>query len=649
MLNSFAQDPAQIPVYKKELATAKHDTDFIHAYSLLCFNYSVVNTDTALYYGNKAMQLAEKINSEVWMANVKNSLAWTYFKKHDYTTAENLYTQALHTWKKLGNAANQSVVMNNLAGLYMDKTDYSKSLTCMQQVLNLDESLPNSELKATHLHTVGRLYNLLMKHADARKYFEDARLLYKKNNNEQGMANEFMSIANTYRFEKKYTEALNIYYQVIPIFKKANNHYNLGLTYENAGGAYGELKNYPLALKEYDLAIEQYNIIKSNTDMYYAVIGKGDVYDDMKDYSNALSSYTEALRLAKQMQDRSLQYEVMGRLAKVSEEKGDYKGAYQMLQQSNIIKDSLFTLDKQNELLKLQTAFETERKENENQILKAQNEAANTKLQRNTILLFASAVGLLMLGYLVFNFYKNKEAKAKHIVQLELLNKQLNEQKAAINQFNTLLQLKALRAQMNPHFIFNCMSSIQECILTGRIDDANTYLTKLSRLLRMVLNYSDDESITLDKELEMLKLYLALENVRLKGSIEYTIDMDEDLNTEDIKVPTLILQPFAENAIWHGLVNKTGERKLTIKINTTNDSLHCSIEDNGIGRTNASALKKINKDFESKGMKLIEKRLTILKQKYPQTQTGFTVQDLHNDTQESTGTRVEIILPLTLS
>ena len=519
----------------------------------------------------------------------------------------------------------------------------------MQQVLNLDESLPNSELKATHMHTVGRLYNLLTKYADARKYFEDARLLYKKNNNEQGMANEYMSIANTYRFEKKYTEALNIYLQIIPIFKKANNHYNIGLTYENAAGAYGELKNYPLALKEYDLAIEQYNIIKSNTDIYYPVIGKGDIYDGMKDYSNALSSYSEALRLAKQMQDRSLQYEAMERLAKVSEEKGDYKGAYQMLQQSNIIKDSLFTLDKQTELLKLQTAFETERKEKENLVLKAQNETDKTKLQRNTILLIASTIALVMLGFLLFNFYKNKEAKAKHIAQLQLLNKQLNEQKEAINQFNTLLQLKALRAQMNPHFIFNCMSSIQECILTQRIDDANTYLTKLSRLLRMVLNYSDHENISLEKELEMLKLYLALENVRLKGSIEYSINMDEDLNIEDIEVPTLLLQPFAENAIWHGLVNKTGQRKLAIEIKATDDLLQCIIEDNGIGRHNAFLQKKINNNLESKGMKLIEKRLSIIKQKYPQTQTGFTVEDLYNDAQESIGTRVKIILPLIVS
>lgn len=646
---SLALDPGQIPYYKKLLLTAKQDTDIIHAYSMLCFDYSIVNTDTALQYGLQGKQLAEKIKNKRALANVNNSLAWAYFKKHNYAKAEPLFLESIQAWKEMQFADKEATVMGNLALLYMEKADYTKSLTCMKQALNIHDSLKDEIASASNMHNTGRLYNLLKNYAEARKYFQQSFDIYKKNGREVDAANEMMSIGNTLRFENKNEEALSYYNKCIEVFIKAKNYSSLGLAYENSAGAYGALKKYPTALSMYDMALAEYKTISSKPDIYYALTGKSDIYTEMHDFTNAVTLSHEALSIAEELNDPGMQYAIMGKIADIYRQLGDYKNAFSMLQQSNIIKDSLFTIDKQNELLKLQTEFETERKDKENQLLKAQNDAANTKLQRNSILLIASAIGLIMLGYLVFNFYRNKEAKAKHIAELERLNKQLHLQQEEIKHFNTLLQLKALRAQMNPHFIFNCMSSIQECMLTGRIDDANTYLTKLSRLLRMVLNYSDDESITLDKELEMLRLYLALENIRLKGSFEYSIDVEEDLNTEDIQVPTLLLQPFAENAIWHGLVNKTGDRNISIDLFAEDDTLHCNIKDNGIGREKAAELRRLKKSHESKGMSLIEKRLNIIRQKYPHSNAGYTIKDLQNENHEPEGTLVEIILPLTLS
>jgi len=253
---------------------------------------------------------------------------------------------------------------------------------------------------------------------------------------------------------------------------------------------------------------------------------------------------------------------------------------------------------------------------------------------------------LLMLAILLYFLYRNRQEKIKNIKTLELLNTQLEEQKEAIAHYNILLELKALRAQMNPHFIFNCMSSIQECMLTGRLDEANTYLSKLSRLLRMVLIHSDDENIYLDKELEVLKLYLELESVRLKGGFNYSIDVDEDIPTEELMVPALLLQPFAENAIWHGLLNKEGERKLNITIEMKDETLCCVIKDNGIGRQQSALMNKKHKQHISKGMILIEKRLQILKQQTKEERTSLNITDLFTDLNKPAGTSVEIILPL---
>jgi LytS/YehU family sensor histidine kinase len=324
----------------------------------------------------------------------------------------------------------------------------------------------------------------------------------------------------------------------------------------------------------------------------------------------------------------------------------DYKSAYLLLDSSYKIKDSLFTKEKQDELLKLQTEFETERKEKENQLLKAQNLSSNLKLEKNKEWLIVTIAALLAAGILLYALYRNRQTKIKNIEVLQVLNQKLEAQKEEIARINNLLEMRALRAQMNPHFIFNCMSSIQECMLTGRIDDANTYLTKFSRLLRMVLNHSDEENISLDKELQMLSLYLQLEKIRLKNNFEYTFQLSDDIVPEELEVPTLILQPFAENAIWHGLVHKKENRHLTIEGNISNDILQFFIIDNGIGREKSEVLKKAASSHESKAIKLVEKRLSIINQNPSNPLAGFTIQDLYDEVHNAAGTSVEIRLPL---
>jgi LytS/YehU family sensor histidine kinase len=279
-------------------------------------------------------------------------------------------------------------------------------------------------------------------------------------------------------------------------------------------------------------------------------------------------------------------------------------------------------------------------------LLKEQNLAGAQRLRQNKRLLGAALIGLILLGALLYMVYWNRQVKIRNIKKLQDLNVQLEDGKEEISRINTLLEQKALHARMNPHFIFNCMSSVQECILTGQLDEANSYLTMLSRLLRMVLNHSDEEIVLLETELEMLNLYLQLERVRLKGNFDYSIAMEDDMMTEELKVPTLILQPFAENAIWHGLLNKTGNRMLRISGALTQDAIRLTVEDNGIGRRKAASLRHIKHSYKSVAIDLISKRLKILREQSGFEPTGFRIFDIFNHRQEPGGTKVEIILPL---
>lgn len=203
-------------------------------------------------------------------------------------------------------------------------------------------------------------------------------------------------------------------------------------------------------------------------------------------------------------------------------------------------------------------------------------------------------------------------------------------------------RLVALRSQMNPHFIFNCLNSIQQFILIGDVDKANKYLSQFSKLIRMVLQNSESNLIRLNEEINFLKLYLALEKTRFGESFEYQIYYDTELETEEISIPNLMIQPFVENAIWHGLMHKESNRKLSVVFRELkNNILECIVLDNGIGRKKAKEIKEhhsINIYHKSKGMKLIEEKLALLKTHNGRT-SSVEVEDVIEDG-EIAGTRV---------
>lgn len=244
---------------------------------------------------------------------------------------------------------------------------------------------------------------------------------------------------------------------------------------------------------------------------------------------------------------------------------------------------------------------------------------------------WAVTVGALLLAFLIYSLVKRRINAIKR--------------KAALQQQLAELEGKALRAQMNPHFIFNSLNAIQELIVTQNVDAAYDYLSKFSKLLRLVLNNSEKSAILLSDELHMLQLYLELESLRFRKAFHYTIHVSSALDPESLAVPPLLLQPFIENALWHGLMLKEGEKKLQISIDRKDELIVCVIEDNGIGRQRAAEIKaqKIGAShFESKGLKLSQQRIELLK---AEGANGFVkIEDLY-ESDHASGTRVSVHLP----
>ncbi|MEZ5056355.1 MAG: two-component regulator propeller domain-containing protein [Saprospiraceae bacterium] len=241
---------------------------------------------------------------------------------------------------------------------------------------------------------------------------------------------------------------------------------------------------------------------------------------------------------------------------------------------------------------------------------------------------------LVLVLTLVYLFYKNRI-------------RQIEEKAALESEFSKKLaevEMTALRAQMNPHFLFNCLNSIKLFIVKNDTKAAADYLTKFSKLIRLILQNSKNHLVPLSDDLEALDLYIEMEKMRFGNRFKYELKIDEGLNPEHYHIPPLLLQPYVENAIWHGLVHEDKENQLTISIRNNHKNLTIEIEDNGIGREAARERKKHqNARKQSLGMAITSDRVSLTKELY-QIEMSVEVEDLYNKN-KAIGTRVRINLP----
>lgn len=208
------------------------------------------------------------------------------------------------------------------------------------------------------------------------------------------------------------------------------------------------------------------------------------------------------------------------------------------------------------------------------------------------------------------------------------------------------VEAKALKLQMNPHFLFNSLNAVDNYILKNEKIKASDYLSKFSKLMRQILDYSEQSTITLSQELEVLELYISMEQLRFQERFNYNINIHRDVNPSTIKVPPLVLQPFVENAIWHGLMHLEEGGKLNIDIVKNGNSIKCIIDDNGIGRKRAEEIKtKSATKHKSYGMRITEKRLS-LNNNLNNIGGSINVNDKRNENGDAAGTSIEITFPL---
>lgn len=239
-------------------------------------------------------------------------------------------------------------------------------------------------------------------------------------------------------------------------------------------------------------------------------------------------------------------------------------------------------------------------------------------------------IGFIGISFLIWFRIKHKRATQQSTLIIEKLK----------------AEQRALKAQMNPHFMFNALSSIQELVFTENKQSAFTNISLFAKLMRRVLNQSNQERITLSEEIETLRLYLQLESLRFEDNFKYSIESDSGLQLEEMQIPPVLIQPFVENAIKHGLLNKDPvSGQVQVRFELSNKGLKCVVEDNGVGREKSAELKaNRNSAHRSFGTQSVLERIDLLNLERTE-KIMLTIYDLYNDQKRPAGTRVELLIP----
>jgi sensor histidine kinase YesM len=404
--------------------------------------------------------------------------------------------------------------------------------------------------------------------------------------------------------------------------------------------------------KEYDKAIKEFTRVRDTVvihmpDTIYStarwLIKIGQAYDGKKEYNSALEYTGKGIVLLEEKDSRPEMMSGYQVLSTIYHHLGNNDSAYKYLLKFNTIKDSIQNKQFLLRIYSSKKDAEVEQQQTRLQLLDKDNKLKTEQLkqqsqQKNFLLILLSV--LTLTGIFVYRsiYLKRKNERLRLENDLTVQRLESERKHVELKRQASDLQMQALRSQMNPHFIFNSLSSINWFIMENDKDTASDYLTRFSRLMRMVLN-AQKPMIPLEDELKMLQLYLDMERLRFNNSFDYSIAFTNNVDAGTVSIPPMLLQPFCENAIWHGFMNKKGQGHLVINIQSDENMLEFTITDDGVGRKQAAMLKNRSPKRErSLGLEITRERLTLFSEEN-NAEANFMVEDLEDENRMSKGTK----------
>ncbi len=540
--------------------------------------------DLALKHNEEALYYATFVNDSSWTAACYANQGTIYLKKGYYSLALNNYLRALRTFEDLGSKRRMSACYLNIGKIYTEQLDFEQALTYYKRALDIANETGDKVSKTDNYLSMGKTYLLQGKYTIARDYLNLALRTFEETGYSHGMDECYTGIGHTYRMEQQYEKAKGFYQKSLQLSTFENDLPGMANSYN-------------------DLAQVEYM---------------------KKDFRAALRFANKSLEKARESGNLNALKEAYATLAKINEQQGNDRKALAFYKLFSETKDSLFSESKYRSIREAEAKFETEKKEQQLELLTNKNEVQQLKLSRRRNLLFASGIGIVLVLLVSYLLIRQNRIKA---------------QQKAIE-----MEQRLLRSQMNPHFIFNSLIAIQSYIYKNEPLEAGDFLAKFADLVRFTLDHSRVEFVLLADELKMLTAYLDLQVLRFDNKFEYTLTVENEMDTEHLEIPPMFAQPFVENAIEHGLRHKQEKGHLKITYILKNDRyMEIVIEDDGVGREKARDIEK-KKKHRSLAMEITKERLTVLRKKYNYRFT-LEVTDLEDENGLCIGTRARITLP----
>ena len=618
---------------KLVLKNSKNDIDKAQILNAISDEYKTSDPKLMVIYATQALELSKKIKykTEEGKAclNLGNSniITGNYSKAlQNFYLAQNIFESESN--KNDENTKGLAKAYGSIGIVFSEQSNYAKALQFYLKSVKIYEGLKDESRCSKLYNNIGIVYKSQSADFKALEYFIKAQKLQEKLG-DPNIGITLTNIANCYLKQKNWDKALSYYSKAKSSLDKNPNPRALGEWYNNVGLFYKEKKDLVKANENWNEAIKSFQLIDDKFGVADTYIHLAQSNLEQNNLSVALSNANKSLSLSKEIGvlEQIMISEKL--LSDIYEKQKNTTLALSHFKLYNQAKDSLINEENTRKSVEAEMNFDFEKrellhkKEIEKKEVLLEEQSKQSKLQ----LFFAGLLGLLLfgIGFLIYNRMQLKKTLT--------LQKELAE-----------YEQKALHLQMNPHFVFNCLGSISSFIVQNGTDTAVKYLAKFSKLMRLTLEYSKESLIPIDKEIESLQNYLELEQLRFNNKFNFKITKSNEIE-DDMAVPPLLLQPFVENAIIHGVIPKKNIGTITIDFVIENESLICTVEDDGVGIEQSKTAKE-NTVVVHKSMALdiTKKRLQMISSSTNQ-KADFTIEEIKNNNQVI-GTKVILSLPI---
>lgn len=563
-----------------------------------CVNSTFKSDERILKWATEAQEISEKLDYPLGKIRSANCLGNYYYQIGLYDRSMEYYMTALRLAEAKKDLKNTVIGKSNVGNVLTHMNKPKEGIRVFKECDVLLQTSPDSisQYRAAILVNLATAYSVGKMHDSAIYYYQRVYQISDRLGLAFGKAISTTNLGSEYFYTQQYDEALDV-------LKEAD-----------------ELTT-SLGLKSLSVDVDKIYgrifLARGNTSKAIEYLNKGLEDAVATNHMRAIAEITRTLHTA---------------YASIN----DYENAYRMLTDYVAVADSLWNIDKDKTVSELNTQYETEKKELQIESLTQEKTIVELKSEQKTLVIFViGAISLLVLGVGLFLFTRYRYKKENQALAARAdYEKGLNRS-----------VLTSIKAQMNPHFFYNALNTIQAYIFSDDKRNAITYLNKFSNLTRMILEMSEKELVPLSQEVKALTLYLELEKSRFQNNFNYEFEVDQAIDQEMVSIPAMLIQPYVENSIKHGLLHKSEDRQLKLEISRSGNLLSVTIDDNGVGREQSAKINSQRPDKpKSFSTNANQMRLELLNNGRS-NKVGVKYIDKQDD-RGSLGTTVIITIPL---